>query len=54
MNGIRLTKHAYNVFRKAGIKYRVSHGGRTTIVGRGRAPKSLFPKARFGFNKITY
>lgn len=52
---VRLTRHAYRALRRAGISYKVTTGGRTTILGRGRAPIPIFPKARYKWlRKITY
>ncbi len=52
---VRLTGYALRALSKAGVSYRQSRGGRTTILGRGRPPKSVFPKARFKIlRKLTY
>ena len=52
---VKLTRYTYDVLRKAGIKYKVSTGGKTTILGKGRAPKPVFPKARYKIlRKLTY
>ncbi len=50
-----LTNYSLKVLRRAGISYKQSRGGRTTITGRTRAPRSVFPRARFKFLRgITY
>lgn len=52
---VRLTRYAYRVLSRAGINYRITTGGRTTVLGRGRAPKPIFPKARYKWlRRITY
>ena len=52
---IKLTKYTYDVLRRAGIKYEVGRGGKTTILGQGRPPKPVFPKARYKIlRKLTY
>lgn len=54
-NGVRLTKRSFRALRRGGYKYKSSRGGRVTIIGRGRPPKSIFPKARFKWLRgITY
>ncbi len=52
---IKLTKHTYDVLRKAGIKYKVSADGKTTILGQGKPPKPVFPKAKYEIlRKLTH
>jgi len=51
----RVSQHTLNVLRRAGIKYKVTTRGRTTVLGKGRPPKQVFPKARFKIlRRITY
>ena len=57
--GATVTSYALNVLRRAGIRYKQSRGSifrttRTTIIGKGRKPKAIFPKARFKWLMITY
>ena len=52
--GARLTSHALNVLRRAGISYKQTRGGRTTILGRGRKPRYVFPKARYKWARLSY
>ena len=56
---VALTRHALKTLSSHGIKYKQSHGGigratRTTILGRGRAPRYVFPKARWNWAKLSY
>ena len=56
--GSALTKHALNVLRGAGIKYRQTGSAfrttRTTILGKGRKPRYVFPKARWKWARLSY
>jgi len=56
--GSALTKHALDVLRRSGIKYRQTGSAfrttRTTILGKGRKPRYVFPKARWKWARLTY
>lgn len=56
---VTVSRYALGVLRQAGIKHRQTGGlfrtTRTTIVGRGRPPKSIFPRSRFKvIRKLTF
>ena len=57
---VTVSRHALGLLRRAGIKHKQTGGGmfrttRTTITGRGRPPKSVFPRARFKWiRKLTF